>query len=196
MSREISDARYTSPSGREAVFLIEKAKRDTELKTGVFVFPHRDGAHVQHQGAGARNFPLVCIFSGSACMDEADAFEAMLVEKGSGELRHPAYGTVKVVPTGSFSREDDLVEGINESAVSVTFTETITDGEEETLTETAADAVEESEDAFDEQAAADFAEGVQTDDISEQLAITGANGGAGRDIASRKRQFAGDCPRR
>ena len=171
--REIFDARYVSPSGKEAVFLIEKAKRETELKTGVFVFPHRDGAHVQHQGQGARSFPLACIFSGSACMDEADAFEGMLIEKGVGELAHPAYGTVKVVPTGSFSREDDLIEGLNECVVTVTFTETIVDEEAAGLTETAADAIAQAMDAFSEQSAADFAAGLLTDDISEQLAVTG-----------------------
>jgi prophage DNA circulation protein len=174
MSRAILDARYTSPSGKEAVFLVEKAKRDTELKTGVFVFPHRDGAHVQHQGRGARMFPLACIFSGPECMDAADAFEEMLIERGAGELQHPAYGAVKAVPTGSFSREDDLVEGINESAVTVTFTETIVDGDADVLAATAADAVAEAQDEFSEQAAADFASGLQTDDIPEQLAITGA----------------------
>jgi prophage DNA circulation protein len=172
--REILDARYTSPSGKEAVFLIEKAQRNTELKTGVFVFPHRDGAHVQHQGQGARSFPLACIFSGPACMDEADAFEGMLIEKGVGELQHPAYGTIKVVPTGGFSREDDLVEGMNESLVNATFTETIVDEDAAALTETAADAIEKAMDALNEQSAADFAEGMQTDDISEQLAVTGS----------------------
>ena len=171
--REILDARYTSPSGKEAVFLIEKAQRNTELKTGVFVFPHRDGAHVQHQGQGARSFPLTCIFSGSSCMDEADTFEGMLIEKGVGELQHPAYGTVKVVPTGGISREDDLIDRLNESTVTVTFTETIVDEDAAALTETAADAIGEAMEAFGEQSAADFATGLQTDDISEQLAVTG-----------------------
>jgi prophage DNA circulation protein len=119
-------------------------------------------------------FPLACIFSGPECMDEADAFEEMLIEKGAGELQHPAYGAVKAVPTGSFSREDDLVEGINESVVTVTFTETIVDGDADVLAATAADAIAEAQDEFSEQAAADFASGLQMDDIPEQLAITGA----------------------
>jgi hypothetical protein len=75
----IQEARYTSPSGQEAVFAWEIGKRKTTLKTGVYTFPGRDGAHVQHQGAGARAFPLVCIFSGPDCMEEADTFEAMLI---------------------------------------------------------------------------------------------------------------------
>ena len=106
-------------------------------------------------------------------MDEADTFEGMLIEKGVGELQHPAYGTVKVVPTGGISREDDLIDRLNESTVTVTFTETIVDEDAAALTETAADAIGEAMEAFGEQSAADFATGLQTDDISEQLAVTG-----------------------
>jgi hypothetical protein len=184
--REIFDGRYTSPGGKEAVFLVEKAKRETELKTGIFVFPHRDGAHVQHQGRGARSFPLTCIFSGPDCMEEADAFEGMLIERGVGCLRHPAYGTVNVVPTGSFSREDDMVEGINESTVGVTFTETIIDeeAEAEILTRTGADAVEGAQEAFAEQAAVDFAPVIETEELSEQLLMTSSLEETTRTISS------------
>jgi hypothetical protein len=123
----IAEARYTSPSGKEANFGVESVSRDTELKTGVYTFPGKEGAHVQHQGAGARTFPLACIFNGETCMDEADAFEAMLTERGAGELRHPVYGTLKVAPTDKISREDDLVSRLNEAVVTVTFTETLAD---------------------------------------------------------------------
>jgi hypothetical protein len=123
----ISEAHYTSPSGKETVFSVETASRETELKTGVYTFPGKDGAHVQHQGVGAKTFPLSCIFNGETCMDDADGFEAMLVERGVGQLRHPIYGTLKVVPTGNISREDDLTSRLNESVVAVTFTETLTD---------------------------------------------------------------------
>jgi hypothetical protein len=167
----IQEARYTSPSGKETAFEWETGKRETELKTGVYTFPGRDGAHVQHQGAGARSFPLVCIFSGVDCMEKADAFEAMLIERGIAELQHPTYGTVKVVPTGKIEREDDPVNKNGESSVKITFTETITDEEAAALDETVADAIDEGFDEFSEAAVSDFAENLDTENISEQLAI-------------------------
>jgi prophage DNA circulation protein len=159
------EARYTSPSGRETTFLWETGKRKTELKTGVYTFPGRDGAHVQHQGAGAKTFPLVCIFSGDDCMEKADLFEDMLVETGIAELQHPFYGTIKVVPTGDIEREDDSVNKLGESTVTVTFTETITDEESAGLTETAAETIDEKHEEFQDAAVsnfADIAEGVTT----------------------------------
>jgi hypothetical protein len=173
----IQEARYTSPSGQEAVFAWEIGKRKTTLKTGVYTFPGRDGAHVQHQGAGARALPLVCIFSGPDCMEAADVFEAMLIERGAAELQHPIYGAVKVVPTGDIEREDDPVNKNGESTVSITFTETISDEEAAGLNEVAAEAIDEKFEEFSEASAADFAETIAAageGDLSEQLAITAA----------------------
>ena len=170
----IQEARYTSPSGREAVFAWEAAKRKTELKTGVYTFPGMDGAHVQHQGAGAKSFPLVCIFNGVDGMEKADAFEAMLIERGIAELQHPLYGTLKVVPTGNIERDDDPVNRNGESVVSVTFTETITDEETATLSETAADAIEDEYENFSEAAAIDFASDIDTENIGDRLEIRSA----------------------
>jgi prophage DNA circulation protein len=170
----ITEGRYTAPSGKEAVFAIETASKGTELKTGVFAFPGKDGAHVQHQGMGARTFPLSCIFSGETCMEDADAFEALLVERGIGELKHPAYGVIKAVPTGNFNREDDLVSELNQSTVTVTFTETLIDGESAVLESDAADEIDAAYAAFEDAAVEDFAAGLDTDDIEEQTAIQDA----------------------
>jgi hypothetical protein len=161
----IQEARYTSPSGKEIVFAWETAKRDTELKTGVFTFPGSDGALVQHQGMGARTFPLVCIFSGPDCTDKADGFEAALIERGVAELQHPIYGAVKVKPVGHIEREDDPVNKLGQSTVSVTFTETVTSEEAAALNSTAADAIDEEYEEFSEAAAADFAGAIAADSI-------------------------------
>jgi hypothetical protein len=169
----IQEARYTSPSGKEIIFSWETAKRDTELKTGVYTFPGHDGALVQHQGMGARTFPLVCIFSGPDCTDKADDFEAALIERGIAELQHPIYGTIKVKPVGHIEREDDPVNKLGQSTVTVTFTETITGEEAAALNEVAADAIDEKYEEFSEAAAADFAEAItdsiDTPDITDQL---------------------------
>jgi archaellum component FlaC len=168
----IREARYTSPSGKETTFGWETTERDTELKTGVFTFPGRDGASVQHQGAGARTFPLVCIFSGDDCAAKADEFEAMLIERGIAELQHPIYGTIKVKPVGHIKREDDPVKKLGQATVSVTFTETLASEEAAELNEVAADAIDEKYDEFSEAAAADFAAAVETENIAEQMDIT------------------------
>jgi hypothetical protein len=105
-------------------------------------------------------------------MDRADAFEAMLVERGIAELQHPTYGTVKVVPTGHIEREDDPVDKFGESTVKITFTETITDEDSAELNEVAASEIEEELDEFSEAAAADFAEAIVTEDTDLQADIT------------------------
>jgi prophage DNA circulation protein len=173
----IQEARYTSPSGLEITFSWETGKLKTELKTGIYTFPGRNGAHVQHQGAGARSFPLVCIFSGDDCMEKADQFEAMLIETGIVELQHPIYGTIKVVPTGDIEREDDTVKKIGESTVTITFTETIGDDEAAQLNEVAAEAIDEKFEEFSEAATTDFAEALESTsagDLSDQLAVKAA----------------------
>jgi hypothetical protein len=166
------EAKYTSPSGKEYYFTWdEKLSRETELKTGIFTFPDRDGAHVQHQGAGATTFPMKCVFSGPDCMDQADEFEEALFERDVAELQHPVYGIIKVIPTGNVKREDDLVSALNESHVTVSFTETITDESPTELEAVTAAEIDEKYEEFSEAAAADFAEGLSVDTVAEAIQL-------------------------
>jgi len=168
----MQEARYTSPSGAEITFAWEAVQRKTELKTGIYTFPGRDGAHVQHQGAGARSFPLGCIFYGKKYMQMADAFEEMLIERGVGELQHPVYGTIKVVPTGGLERIDDPVQRFGESIVRVTFTETIAFEHAAGLGNSATDVLHKKLDEFSEAAAADFASALVISDAAAQAAAS------------------------
>jgi prophage DNA circulation protein len=165
------EAKYTSPGGNEFVFAWEKVEKQTELKTGVYTFPDRDGAHVQHQGGGVVTFPMTCIFSGDDFFDRADRFEVALLERGTGELQHPVYGIRKVKPTGNIKREDDLVGNANESIVTITFTETITDEETPALDAVTVDEIEAEYENFADAAAADFAEAITTENAGEELAL-------------------------
>jgi hypothetical protein len=166
------EAKYTSPSGKEFYFTWDKPlSRETELKTGIFTFPDRNGAHVQHQGAGARSFPFEAIFHGPDCMDKADEFEASLIETDVAELQHPVYGIIKVIPTGNIKREDDLISALNESHVTITFTETITDELPMELETVSVDELEEKYDDFSESAAADFSENISIESSMEELQL-------------------------
>lgn len=125
---DLREACYTSPSGKKFYFDYDsKLSSETDLKTATFTFPDRDGALVVPLGVGGRRFSFSCNFFGSRCLKQANEFEEGLKERGYGELVHPLYGVHKVVPTGSISRTDDVVSGINVSSVSVTFSETLID---------------------------------------------------------------------
>jgi len=171
----IKDARYTSPGGNEYTFAFGNVSRTTELKTSVFTYPMLDGATVQHQGRGAMTFPLACIFHGADCMETATAFEEALYERGVGELQHPIYGTHRVKPTGNIVREDPLVTGMNQSTVTITFTQHLDEDDELELNEVAANAIDENYDLFENAAAADFAEALASvENVGEQLAVVAA----------------------
>lgn len=125
---DLREACYTSPSGKKFYFDYDsKLSSETDLKTATFTFPDRDGALVVPLGLGGRKFSFSCNFFGSRCLKQANEFEEGLKERGYGELVHPLYGVHKVVPTGSISRSDDVVSGVNVSSVSVTFAETLID---------------------------------------------------------------------
>jgi hypothetical protein len=106
-------------------------------------------------------------------MDRADEFEAALIERDVAELQHPVYGIIKVIPTGNIKREDDLVSTLNESKVTITFTETITEDATPMDTVTA-DEIDETYEEFLESAAADFAEGISADTVAEELQLQSA----------------------
>jgi hypothetical protein len=169
--KELLEAKYTSPSGKEFTFLWEKVSKKTQLKTGVFTFPDKDGAHVQHQGGGPTAFPFQCIFNGEDHIKNADNFEAALLERDVAELQHPLYGIRKVIPTGDIQRDNDYVNILNETHVTITFTETLADEKPTKLESVTADEIENDYDEFSESAAADFAESLNIETIDEELEI-------------------------
>ena len=168
--RELLEARYTAPSGKEFIFLWEKLSKRIELKTGVFVFPDKEGAHVQHQGGGPVSFPMTCIFNGTNHARAADDFEIALHERDVAELQHPVYGIRKVIPTGNISRDNDLIERINESVVIITFTETLP-SDPLILEVVTANELILTFDEFEDAAVYEFAENIVVENISEQLEI-------------------------
>lgn len=121
----ISEAAYTSPGGTRLTFDYEDVSRSTEKKTTAFDFPDADGTYVQDLGRSGRQYPVRMFFWGPDYDLKASAFEALLLERGTGVLEHPIYGTVDVVPFGAISRRDDLKNAANQAVLEVTFWETI-----------------------------------------------------------------------
>ena len=121
----LREAAYTSPNGERLTFSYENVRKTVDKKTTGFEFPDADGTFVQDLGHSGRRYPLRIFFWGDDYDQEAEAFEASLLERGTGKLEHPIYGTVDVVPFGTITRRDDLKTGANQAIIEVTFWETI-----------------------------------------------------------------------
>jgi hypothetical protein len=121
----IAEAAYTSPGGTRMRFGYVDVSSEVDKRTAAFEFRGVDGAYIQDNGAGERRYPLACIFAGPDCDAAANAFEALLLERGPGLLEHPLYGRVDVVPFGTITRRDDLVSAANQAIVEVVFWSTL-----------------------------------------------------------------------
>lgn len=106
-------------------FRYEDVSSEVDKRAAAFQFPGVDGTYLQDNGQSERRFPLRCIFTGADCDQESEAFEALLLERGSGKLEHPLYGKKNVVPYGTITRRDDLRSGANQSVIEVTFWSTL-----------------------------------------------------------------------
>jgi len=124
--QRLRDAAYTSAETQtRTVFDYEDVSREVEKHTGAFNFPGVAGTYVQDLGHSGYKYPFRLFFWGDDYDEEADAFEASLLEKGAGVLEHPIYGRKSVLPFGAISRRDDLKTKANQAVIEVTFWETI-----------------------------------------------------------------------
>lgn len=114
-------AAYIAPDGTRLPFVFESVSEQLPRKTAAFDFPDADGTYVQDLGVSSRRYPLRCIFTGPDYDLQAQAFMDALAQTGNGTLEHPAYGPRLVVPVGTPTRRDDLVNAANEAAVEVEF---------------------------------------------------------------------------
>lgn len=121
----LKEAAYTGPvSGQRITYEFEDVSRSFDNKTTAFDFPDADGTYVQNLGKTGRRFPIRAFFAGEDYDLKAAAFEQLLGEAGVGQLEHPAYGRVDVVPFGTIERRDDLKSAANQAVIEVTFWET------------------------------------------------------------------------
>ena len=163
----IREAAYTSPSGQRLIFDYEDVSKAIDKKTTAFDFPDADGTYVQDLGNTGRRFPLRMFFWGNDYDQESDAFEAALLERGTGKLEHPIYGTVDVVPFGTITRRDDLKTAANQAIIEVAFWETIGLLYPASQTDPASEVLA-SVDEYNAAAAAEFEEVTDLDSAVEQ----------------------------
>ena len=121
----LAEAAYTSPGGTRQTLLYEDVSKEVDKRTAAFTFPGVDGTYIQDNGQSERRYPMRCIFTGADCDQAAEAFEALLLERGQGSLEHPLYGKRNVVPFGTITRRDDLTSAANQSIIEVTFWSTV-----------------------------------------------------------------------
>ena len=124
-SDRIKEAAYTSSSGFRLAFQFTDVSRVIEKNGAAYSFPDANGTYIQDLGTSGRRFPMRFFFNGANCDLEAEAFEAALLETGTGRLEHPVYGSRDVVPMGEITRRDDLVTGANQVIIEATLWETI-----------------------------------------------------------------------
>jgi len=121
----LREGAYTSPSGTRITFEYEDVRNEIDKKTTGFQFPDADGTFVQDTGHSGRRYPLRVVFWGADYDLQANAFDALLLERGAGRLEHPIYGMVNVVPFGTIARRDDLKTAANQTIMDITFWATI-----------------------------------------------------------------------
>ena len=117
----IRSASYTDPKAVDHIFDFVDVSRVTEKRTTAFNFIGVNESYVQDNGYGSRKYGMSCFFTGDDHDLDATKFEAGLLEPGVGQLHHPLYGIIDVVPFGSIKRSNALVRGANQSIVTVTF---------------------------------------------------------------------------
>lgn len=115
---------YISPSGAEFDLLFDELVREIGKKAPVTEFPGQDSGAVQDLGQTTQRFPLSVYFSGANYDLQADRFWGALREPGPGELRHPRYGNIAVVPV-SVQQSEGLVDGANRASFTIQFVEAI-----------------------------------------------------------------------
>ena len=120
----LHEAAYTSPNGVRLTFDYENIRRAFDKKTSSFEFPDADGTYVQDTGHSGRRYPMRVFFWGDDYDLDAEAFDALLRERGVGTLEHPRYGTLNVVPFGTVTQREDLKTAANQAIIEVTFWET------------------------------------------------------------------------
>ena len=114
---------YISPSGSEFALQFDDVTRQMGKKAPVTEFPLQSIPAIQDLGQAAVRFPLSVYLTGPDYDVDADKFWSALRESGPGELRHPRYGDLTVVPV-SVSQSEGFVRGSARAVFEIEFVQT------------------------------------------------------------------------
>lgn len=125
MASDFQKLIYTSPSGQSQEFLFsDELTKKVERRTASFDFEGRDLSFVQDGGWSSPSYPVDCFVTSMATADRAEEILKERTSPTRGTLQHPAFGTLKKVVVGSFTRSVDTVAALNIFRFSITFVET------------------------------------------------------------------------
>jgi prophage DNA circulation protein len=116
----LSEMRYTSPSGKSFSLLFDDVTREGGKKVPVVEFPGQDQGAVQDLGELTVTIPVTCYIAGPDYDIEADRFWDALAEPGAGELDHPRWGVISVMPS-TRRQAENFVDGASVAVFEITF---------------------------------------------------------------------------
>jgi hypothetical protein len=111
---------YTAPSGQSFTLNFSGLSRTGGKKAPVTEFPGQNQGSVQDLGNTTPTFPASCWISGADYDIEADRFYKACHETGPGDLSHPRWGDLKVLPILN-SQTEEFVEGARRAVFDLTF---------------------------------------------------------------------------
>lgn len=155
----LKPASYTPPGGQAISFEYANVTATVELRGSRYDFADREGTYVQPTGSSGRSFPMRIFISGPDYDIVAADFLTALRVPGVGVLSHPVHGSINVVPMGRVDQRDDLVTAGGQAIFELVFWETIGSLYPSGQTDPAS-AVGQAVAQYNEDAASDYAEGI------------------------------------
>ena len=116
----LRELQYESPSGQSFTLQFSDLSRTGGKKAPVTEFPGQNQGAVQDLGNVTPTFPVSCWISGADYDLEADRFYNAVHETGPGNLSHPRWGDLKVLPILN-TQSEAFVEGARRAIFDLTF---------------------------------------------------------------------------
>jgi hypothetical protein len=111
---------YTSPSGKEFTLRFTETTRERGKKAPINEFPNQNQGGVQDLGQTTPRYPVNCYIDGADYDLTADRFWQALNESGPGQLQHPRYGVIPVLPT-SIRQVEQFIDGAGRATFEIDF---------------------------------------------------------------------------
>lgn len=116
----LRELKYIAPSGSEFTLQFDGLSRTGGKKAPASEFPGQNQGAVQDLGELIGTFPIACYITGADYDTEADRFWDALAETGPGQLIHPRWGNVNVLPT-TREQVEEFVDGAGRAVFTITF---------------------------------------------------------------------------